>query len=559
MRKWPLLIIAVALVSAGCQRKYESVADYRTWRGDQVGARERGDGPADLGDGKSWYMWRTDSGQCLLDNLVSGGGDTVIIRQTLLFPTDPALDAFIKTKVEASKPTQNPIETYRANRALELGATQGHVVMPTEGGHVYGWSLPDGTLIVDSLKADGKGGITFDPAQSKPAPTLSAAQELAGGPMKPNLTEYIETRASELDGASLDWAMNNRFWLLLGFKTADGTYTLDFMKADTSRGAERLKTQSFPNLNALALFVDSNAQRKDVLWASNLQYSKLGFALIGTVLLVLFSVIFNIRRARSSEGLTIRRINGLDQIDEAVGRATETARPVLMVPGLSAQLDGIAVQALTVFAYVVRSAARFRTPIRLLNYNAAVYAVAQEIVRDVYVSEGVPEQFDPDSVRFVTDRQFAFAAAVAGLIQREKVAAAFMMGDFFAESLIFAENANLVGAIQVAATTQFTQTPFFIAACDYVLLGDEFYAASAYLGRQPVLLGSMIGIDWAKMMFMLFVVIASLTHSYQMSQKVDVESLPAEQREMFERLNQQYMDPTKDELFFKRMTKMRRF
>ena len=38
------------------------------------------------------------------------------------------------------------------------------------------------------------------------------------------------------------------------------------------------------------------------------------------------------------------------------------------------------------------------------------------------------------------------------------------MGEFFAESLIFAETANSVGAIQVASSTQITQTPFFIAA-----------------------------------------------------------------------------------------------
>lgn len=253
-----------------------------------------------------------------------------------------------------------------------------------------------------------------------------------------------------------------------------------------------------------------------------LQYQDFGWMLYGTTLLVTLFVLVGIAMARSARGVTIRRIPGLDRIDEAVGRATETGRPVLMVPGLGT-LDGIAVQALTIFSSVVRTAARFGTPIRLLNYDGTVYAVAQEMVRDVYISEGIPEKFDPDSVRFVSDRQFAFAAGVAGTIQRERVAAAFFMGAFYAESIIMAENANVVGAIQVAATTQFIQTPFFVAACDYVLLGDEFYAASAYLGRQPVLLGSLVGVDWAKMLFMLFVVIAGLYHSFQATQPVPEE------------------------------------
>jgi hypothetical protein len=228
-----------------------------------------------------------------------------------------------------------------------------------------------------------------------------------------------------------------------------------------------------------------------------MQYYDTGYLQVFFVVLITLFVLFNILRAKKGKNLFIRKIAGLAAIDEAIGRATEMGRPVLMVPGLSG-LDPIGIQAIRIFAYITRTAAKFSTPIRLLMYNAALYSVAQEIIKDVYQSEGVPEQFDPNSVRFVSDRQFAFAAGVAGLIYREKVAAAFLMGDWYAESLILAESANAVGAIQVAASTITTQTPFLIAACDYVLIGDEFYAASAYLGREPVLVGSLVGQDWGK-------------------------------------------------------------
>ncbi|MFN8138305.1 MAG: DUF6754 domain-containing protein [Fimbriimonadales bacterium] len=553
-----LAALLAVLVLAGCAKTYEDYPDYRTWRQEQLVGRETGDGPADLGDDKSWHYWKLDSGQCVLDQIVTVGEKEVRVKKSFLFGSDAEMSAYIQKEKTKADPSPLKIEDYRTNRMAELGATKGVFVAPTASGHFYAWQMPDGTFTVDNVTGDGKGGVVVDTAASKVAATMDAAYESAGGAPQPNLQAYLDERSQEL-GATLDYGRTQKFWLLLGFRGSNGAYTLDLLQADTTKGVSKLKSMEFANLNELAKYVDETAPNNLIPWATGLQYSKFGWTVIGTVLLVVFSVLLNVRRARSKQNLTIRRINGLDQIDEAVGRATETARPVLMVPGLSAQLDGIAVQALTVFAYVVRSAARFRTPIRLLNYNPAVYAVAQEIVRDVYMSEGVPEQFDPDSVRFVTDRQFAFAAAVAGLIQREKVAAAFMMGDFYAESLIFAENANLVGAIQVAATTQFTQTPFFIAACDYVLLGDEFYAASAYLGRQPVLLGSMIGVDWAKMMFMTFTIVATLWHSVQMTQKVDRSKLPPEQRAVYEKNNQVYMDQTKDELFFKYVTKVKRF
>lgn len=230
-----------------------------------------------------------------------------------------------------------------------------------------------------------------------------------------------------------------------------------------------------------------------------MQYNDTGYiGVLFTTVLVLF-ILFNIARARKNENLYIRRIAGLNAIDEAIGRATEMGKPVLMVPGLG-DLNAISMQAINIFAYVTRTAARFANPIRLCCGNAAVYTLAQEVIRDVYQAEGMIEQMHADSVQFVSDRQFAFAAGVSGIILREKTAASFFMGEFFAESLIFAETANSIGAIQVASSTENTQTPFFIAACDYVLIGDEFYAASAYLTREPVLVGSLIGQDWCKLL-----------------------------------------------------------
>ncbi len=72
------------------------------------------------------------------------------------------------------------------------------------------------------------------------------------------------------------------------------------------------------------------------------------------------------------------------------------------------------------------------------------------------------------------------------------------MGYFFAEALILAETGNETGAIQIAGTDADTQLPFFITACDYTLMGEELYAASAYLSRQPLLVAQLRGQDIAK-------------------------------------------------------------
>jgi hypothetical protein len=47
-----------------------------------------------------------------------------------------------------------------------------------------------------------------------------------------------------------------------------------------------------------------------------------------------------------------------------------------------------------------------------------------------------------------------------------------------------------------------------VAACDYTLIGEEIFAASSYLGREPVMLGSLKGQDLAKLWIVYLIVFA---------------------------------------------------
>jgi hypothetical protein len=55
-----------------------------------------------------------------------------------------------------------------------------------------------------------------------------------------------------------------------------------------------------------------------------------------------------------------------------------------------------------------------------------------------------------------------------------------------------------------------SQLPFFIAACDYTLIGEELFAASAYLSREPRLLGSLKGQDLGKAVILLALIVGLL-------------------------------------------------
>jgi len=220
---------------------------------------------------------------------------------------------------------------------------------------------------------------------------------------------------------------------------------------------------------------------------------------VGLALLILvFLVLFFIARSRRHPYAYIRRIAGLNAIEEALGRATEMGRPVLYVPGVMDvdRLETIA--SLAILKEVARESARHGTRLQVPTCYPLAMTAASEVVRAAYQEEGRPDLFRPEDVRFLTDNLFAYAGAVCGIMLRERPAANFFLGEFYAESLILAETGNTTGAIQIAGTGQPTQLPFFIAACDYTLLGEELFAAGAYISRAPVLMGSLKGQDFGK-------------------------------------------------------------
>jgi hypothetical protein len=74
------------------------------------------------------------------------------------------------------------------------------------------------------------------------------------------------------------------------------------------------------------------------------------------------------------------------------------------------------------------------------------------------------------------------------------------MGNFAAESLLLTEVGSTIDAMQISGTDQPSQLPFFVTTTDYTLIGEELYAASAYLSRDALLLGSLRGQDVGKIL-----------------------------------------------------------
>ncbi|MGM0598341.1 MAG: DUF6754 domain-containing protein [Candidatus Rifleibacteriota bacterium] len=231
--------------------------------------------------------------------------------------------------------------------------------------------------------------------------------------------------------------------------------------------------------------------------------------LIIIIFLLGFVSYFTFHAQRGKE-LFIRRISGLSALEDAVGRATEMGRGVLYIPGIMDMDDIQTIAGVTILGQVAKKTAEYDTPLYAPMTRSFVMSVAQEIVKQAYLEKGRPDAYRPDRINYLTDDQFGYVAGVSGIMMRDKPAACFYLGTFYAESLILAETGNSVGAIQIAGTAEPSQIPFFVAACDYTLIGEELFAASAYLSRNPKEVGSLKGQDVSKIIIISFIIIGTV-------------------------------------------------
>jgi hypothetical protein len=227
-------------------------------------------------------------------------------------------------------------------------------------------------------------------------------------------------------------------------------------------------------------------------------------------LILALSIVYFINQAKSGKQLFIRKIAGLEAVEDAVGRATEMGRKIFYIPGISDMDSMQTIAGVTILGQVAKKTAEYEAKLEVPTSRSLVMVSCRETIKEAYSNAGRPDLYNEDMVYYLTDDQFGYTAAVDGLFVREKPAAVFLQGQFYAESLILAETGNYVGAIQIAGTAQPAQLPFFVAACDYTLIGEELFAASAYLSRDPKLLGSLKGQDVGKFIFLFFIIVGSL-------------------------------------------------
>jgi len=209
--------------------------------------------------------------------------------------------------------------------------------------------------------------------------------------------------------------------------------------------------------------------------------------LMALVMLIALCVImiYGSTLARKGRVVYIRRIPGLDAIEEAVSSAVEAGRPVYYPEGAAGFGDawtGGKMAALSLINYTAGICAEKGCKLLGGTISSPYIPLMDDAMRQAYTAHGRPELHDISDIRWFPG-QMAYIAGTDTIFRYEKPAVQIMIGSWWAEALSFCEIGARSGAIQIGGTDYRPYMPYFIAICDYALIGEEIFIASAYVSK----------------------------------------------------------------------------
>ena len=240
------------------------------------------------------------------------------------------------------------------------------------------------------------------------------------------------------------------------------------------------------------------------------------------VLFLMFvaAFVYYVYRARAVPYPPLRPIAAYDALKDLLARAVEAGQPVHISigtsgAGSSSTLDTTA--GLYTLEFLADRAAVSAVPPIVTVTDPTALPLAQDQLRRAYQRQGYPEEYDPRQARWiappVNGSAVAYAAGVMDVLAHERVMANVMVGAFGDEFLLMSEPPAQRGVLQAGGASNPLVLPFVFTTITHPLIGEEIYAAGAYLHARPTHLGSLLAQDTVRAVFVALVVLAVLART----------------------------------------------
>jgi hypothetical protein len=222
----------------------------------------------------------------------------------------------------------------------------------------------------------------------------------------------------------------------------------------------------------------------------------------------------------------IRRIAGVDALDEALERATELGGAIHYAVGDKAELKGEyfpqVLAGMECLGHIARHCARLDTKLIVTlsgrrGSSSDLVPFVRETVRTAYDSEGKLDDFTDDVVRFVSGERTGYETAIPMIFKTENVVTNVMIGPWAGSMLVPSGVSAAEGIVLITGTARLVQMPYQACLADYFMVGEEIFAAGALLSGDAmakatlrfsditkiasivlILVGAVVGVDFMK-------------------------------------------------------------
>lgn len=214
------------------------------------------------------------------------------------------------------------------------------------------------------------------------------------------------------------------------------------------------------------------------------------FAFIVIVVVALLLLIF-IRRQRNGRiRSALRPLPASTNLANQVGEAIESGRQLHVSLGqgsLIGAANPTSIAAVHVLDYLAADGCASGTPPLTTVGDGTLLPLAQDCLRKAHEDAGRQKDYHPTMAQFLAPHTapFAYAGGIAAVLQRGESGSNVLVGRFGSELAIPAEVAARKNMVQVIGTDDPSALAVATAVTENVLVGEELFAAGAYLEHKP--------------------------------------------------------------------------
>jgi hypothetical protein len=203
------------------------------------------------------------------------------------------------------------------------------------------------------------------------------------------------------------------------------------------------------------------------------------------ILLCLGLILFFIFLDRTRATINFRGIQAFSHFRREVDLAVEAGKRLHISLGRGNINDlqgGSAFIGLSILDRCARAASNSDRPPVTTSGDGVINILSQDTLRSTYRSLATEQRYDPTNARLTGLTPLAYAAGAMPTIHDEHISANIFAGHFGTEIALLNEAGERSRSLTVAGSDSIPAQAVLYATADEPLLGEELYAAGAYLG-----------------------------------------------------------------------------